>query len=198
MDLQRGEAVALAVWNSANRNAWPLTTHSHLDGVLADCALGFLTPATNKDPLLFDYISQLWELQGRANVFVVPSTCKRQRWTLLSSVPLVVGGPRVWQEIGMMGEGTVLKSRVNPILFSVFSTCAEKTDKDTWYKWHSSQKHGLGLPHLPKLPSSIWKMWVKVVSTLRGGLGIKRGGAYKMLYRTLYVLILATLLWGEY
>lgn len=39
---------------------------------------GILTPATNKDPLLFDYISQLWEPQGSVNVFVVfpclPST----------------------------------------------------------------------------------------------------------------------------
>lgn len=30
---------------------------------------GILTPATNKDPLLFDYISQLWESQGWVNFF---------------------------------------------------------------------------------------------------------------------------------
>lgn len=30
---------------------------------------GILTLATNKDPLLFDYISQLWEPRGRVNFF---------------------------------------------------------------------------------------------------------------------------------
>lgn len=46
-----------------------MATHSHLAEVSADCTLGVLTPATNKDPLRFDYISQLRESQGRVTFF---------------------------------------------------------------------------------------------------------------------------------
>lgn len=49
---------------------------------------GILTLATNKDLVLSDYISQLWEPPGRVDFFVVPSMsvkhweCRQQRCTL--------------------------------------------------------------------------------------------------------------------